>query len=159
MKIGVLSDTHLKGVTADFEGLLRNHFGDVDLLLHAGDMVALPVYEFLMSLKVEAVQGNMDEGKLVGRLPLKKTFTLGGWKIGLIHGWGPAKGLEDRLRPEFEDLHCLVYGHSHQAANHQRDGVLFFNPGTATGAGFFKRPSIGFLYLDPSGIRGEIKEL
>lgn len=159
MKIGVLSDTHLRKVTADFERLCRDHFSDIDLLLHAGDMVALPVYEFLTSHPLEAVQGNMDEGPLVGRLPRKKTLTLEGWKIGLIHGWGPGKGLEDRLLPEFDALDCLVYGHSHQTANHRRQGVLFFNPGTATGAGFFGRPSIGFLYLDKTGIRGEIKEL
>lgn len=159
MKIGVLSDTHLRRVTDDFKRLCREHFGDTDLVLHAGDMVALPVYEFLTSFKVEAVQGNMDEGPLVGRLPTQKTFTFGEWKIGLIHGWGSPKGLEDRLRAQFEDLHCLVYGHSHQAVNCRRDGLLFFNPGTATGAGFFGRSTLGFLYLDESGIRGEIKEL
>ena len=159
MKIGVLSDTHLRQANADLKRLCQVHFADVDVVLHAGDMVDLPVYEFLKSLKVEAVQGNMDEGALRGKLPVKRILELAGKKIGLIHGWGPARGLEERLRPEFEDIDCLVYGHSHRPSNHRSEGVLFFNPGTATGAGFFSRASIGFLYLDDSGIRGEIVEI
>ena len=159
MKIGILSDTHLPRVTPAFKLLVKTHFKDVDLILHAGDMVGLPMYEFLQSLAVEAVQGNMDEGNLKAILPAKKTLTLGGVKIGLIHGWGPAHGLEGRLRPEFEPIDCLVYGHSHHPANHRSDGVLFFNPGSASGIGFFGKPTIGFLQVDASGIQGEILEI
>jgi putative phosphoesterase len=158
MKIGILSDTHLTRVTTELTRLLQTHFTDVDLILHAGDMVDLSVYEFLQSLKVEAVQGNMDAGNLKAILPKKKTFALGGLKIGLIHGWGPAGGLEDRLRPEFPDIDCLVYGHSHKPANHWSDGILFFNPGAASGIGFFGKPTIGFLHIDDSVLKGEILE-
>ncbi len=158
MKIGVLSDTHLTRVTPGLKKLLTNHLKDVDLLLHAGDMVSLPVYEFLKEQAVEAVQGNMDEWNLKDILPVKKTLSLGGYKIGLIHGWGPAGGLESRLGPEFSDIDCLVYGHSHTPANHWSDGVLFFNPGSASGIGFFRKPTIGILHID-SDIRGEIVEV
>ena len=70
MKIGILSDTHLTRVTPEFKQLVKTHFKDVDLILHAGDMVGLPIYEFLQSLTVEAVQGNMDEGNLRRILPI-----------------------------------------------------------------------------------------
>jgi len=159
MKIGVLSDTHLTRLTPEFKLLLKTHFTDVDLILHAGDIVDLPVYEFLHSLAVEAVQGNMDSRNLKAILPVKKIFTLGGFKIGLIHGWGPAGGLEDRLRPEFSGIDCLVYGHSHKPANHWSDGILFFNPGSASGIGFFGKPTIGLIYIDDSGLKGEILEI
>jgi putative phosphoesterase len=159
MKIGILSDTHLTRVTPAFKHLIKTHFGDADLILHAGDMVGLPVYEFLRSLPVEAVQGNMDEGKLRGLLPGKKILNFGGVKIGLIHGWGSAHGLEGRLLPEFDHIDCLVYGHSHQPANHRSDGVLFFNPGSASGIGFFGKPTIGFIHIDNSEIKGEILEI
>lgn len=159
MKIGVLSDTHLTRVTPELKRLFQTHFADVDLILHAGDMVDLPIYEFLKSYKVEAVQGNMDTGNLKAILPVKKTFTFGGFKIGLIHGWGPAGGLEDRLRPEFSDINCLVYGHSHKPANHWSDGVLFFNPGSASGIGFFGKPTVGFIHIDNAGLKGEIIEI
>ena len=159
MKIGVLSDTHLTRVTPELKRLLEKHFKDVDLILHAGDMVELPVYEFLKSYKVEAVQGNMDTGNLKAVLPVKKTFTFGRFQIGLIHGWGPAGGLEEKLRPEFSGIHCLVYGHSHKPANHWSDGILFFNPGSASGIGFFGKPTIGFIHIDDLEIKGEILEI
>ncbi|MBA4393815.1 MAG: YfcE family phosphodiesterase [Desulfobacca sp.] len=158
MKIGVLSDTHLTRVTPELKKLLETYFKDVDLLLHAGDMVSLQVYEFLQEKKVEAVQGNMDDWNLKDLLPVKKTLSLGGHKIGLIHGWGPAGGLEGRLAPEFSDLDCLVYGHSHRPANHWSEGVLFFNPGSASGIGFSRKPTIGILHID-SGLKGEILEI
>ncbi len=161
MKIGVLSDTHLHRVTPDFRKLCQNRLGDVDLILHAGDMVELEVYDFLASLKprVEAVQGNMDEGKLRGRLPMKKVLNLEGLRIGLIHGWGPAAGLEERLRPEFEEIDCLVFGHSHKAAHYRQGGILFFNPGSASGKGFWGKPTLGYLHLKDSKIEAEIVEL
>jgi len=159
MKIGVLSDTHLTGVTPEFKRLVESHFQDVDLILHAGDMVGLPVYDYLKDRPLEAVQGNMDQGNLRGLLPGKKTLTLSGKKIGLIHGWGSGQGLEGRLLPEFDRIDCLVYGHSHNPVNHWSDGVLFFNPGSASGIGFFRKPTIGFLHIDDSGIKGEIVEI
>jgi uncharacterized protein len=159
MKIGILSDTHLTRVTPAFKQLVKTHFKDVDLILHAGDMVSLPIYEFLQSRAVEAVQGNMDEGNLKAILPAKRTLTFDGVKIGLIHGWGPAHGLESRLLPEFESIDCLVYGHSHNPANHHSNEILFFNPGSASGIGFFGKPTIGFLYINASEIKGEILEV
>lgn len=158
MKIGVLSDTHLTRVTPALVTILETHLKAVDLILHAGDMVGLPVYTFLQDRPIEAVQGNMDEWDLKERLPLKKKLSLGGFQIGLIHGWGPAGGLEGRLRPEFSQIDCLVYGHSHKPANHWSDGVLYFNPGSALGIGFFQKPTIGILHID-SGIKGEILEI
>ena len=159
MKIGILSDTHLTRVTPEFKHLVKTHFADVDLILHAGDMVGLAVYDFLKSRPLEAVQGNMDQGELRGVLPVKKTLNLGRYKVGLMHGWGPGHGLEGRLLPEFGNIDCLVHGHSHQPTNHHTDGVLFFNPGSASGIGFFGKPTIGFLHIDDSGITGEILEL
>jgi len=158
MKIGVLSDTHLTRVTPDLKKLLQTHLEDVDLILHAGDMVSLAVYEFLQGKPVEAVQGNMDDWNLKALLPDKKTITLEGVTIGLIHGWGPAGGLEGRIIPAFSHVDCLVYGHSHTPANHWSDGVLFFNPGSASGIGFSRKPTIGILHID-GGLKGEIIEI
>ncbi len=158
MKIGVLSDTHLTQVTPWLKRMLKTTLKDVDLILHAGDMVSLSVYEFLQERAVEAVQGNMDEGNLKALLPAKKTLSLGGYQIGLIHGWGPAGELEDRIRPEFDRIDCLVFGHSHKPANYRSDGVLFFNPGSASGMGFFRKPTIGIIHIN-SGLKGEILEI
>ena len=80
MKIGVLSDTHLTRVTPALEKIVGEYFQDVDLLIHAGDMVGLSVYRFLTALPLEAVQGNMDEFPLREELPYKKTLPWGAFK-------------------------------------------------------------------------------
>ena len=156
MKIGVLSDTHLTRVTPALEKIVEDYFQDVDLLIHAGDMVGLSVYRFLTTFPLEAVQGNMDEFPLRSELPYKKTLHLGGFRIGLLHGWGSALGLEERVRREFPDADAIVYGHSHIPANHWSGGQFFFNPGSASGSG--RRPTVGLLQLAPQ-LTGEIIEL
>lgn len=156
MKIGVLSDTHLTRVTQDLERLVEAHFREVDLVIHAGDMVGLPVYRYLQHLPLEAVTGNMDEAALRDELPGKKTLTVGAVTIGLMHGWGSPVGLEERLRREFSGVDIIVYGHSHLPVNHRSGGILFFNPGSASG--FRHEPTIGLLHLE-DGIRGEIIKL
>jgi len=76
--------------------------------------------------------------------------------VGLIHGWGPAEGLEDRILSVFSDVDIIVYGHSHVPANHIREGILLFNPGTATGYSATGEHSIGILRLEKEEARGEI---
>ena len=156
MKIGVLSDTHLTRVTPVLECILDQFFHDADLLIHAGDMVSLPVYRFLQQRPIEAVQGNMDEWALREELPEKKTLTLENFRVGIMHGWGAPRGLEERLLREFPDVNVLIYGHSHLAANHWSDGVLFFNPGSVSG--YRGKPSVGILHVT-ADLRGEIIEL
>jgi hypothetical protein len=64
-------------------------------------------------------------------------------------------GLEERIWGEFQNVDVIVYGHSHHNANHLRDNVLLFNPGTATGYSSSGTHSIGILELDQR-IRGKI---
>lgn len=156
MKIGVLSDTHLTRVTPALERILEEQVREVDLLIHAGDIVSLPVYRFLQQRPIEAVQGNMDELALRRELPEKKNLTLENFKIGLMHGWGSPMGLEERLKREFPGVDAIIYGHSHIPAHHWSDGIFFFNPGSVSG--YRGKPSIGILHLD-ADIRGEIIEL
>ena len=46
MKIGVLSDTHLTKVTEEFSSILGALFRDVEIIIHAGDIVSREVYEY-----------------------------------------------------------------------------------------------------------------
>jgi hypothetical protein len=158
MKIGVVSDTHLSGVTPWLQQMMETYLRGADVILHAGDMVSIEVYRYFQRWPFEAVQGNMDEMSLKQVLPVKKTLSLGGFQIGLIHGWGSPWGLENRLRTEFSDIHCLVYGHSHVAANHWVDGVLFFNPGSASRTGFGHQASFGIIQVNDH-LQGEIVKL
>ncbi|PLX83365.1 MAG: YfcE family phosphodiesterase [Desulfuromonas sp.] len=158
IKIGVLSDTHLKdrkeGV-AFLARLAERFLADVDMVFHAGDLVDPNVLGAFAPLPVHAVQGNMDPPGY--GLPFKKVISVGGARIGLIHGWGAADTLEERVMGEFlgEDLDCLVYGHSHQSTCRRLGSLLLFNPGSPTdrrGAPFH---SVGVLEVD-QGVSGRI---
>jgi putative phosphoesterase len=155
MKVGVLSDTHLRQVSKEFREAFEEFLSEVDMILHAGDFVSAEVVEFLGRKNFHGVYGNMDPIEVKERLPDKKVIELGPYRIGLTHGWGPSHGLEARIWSEFQNVDVIVYGHSHRAANHMKNGVLFFNPGTATGFTYSGIHSVGILELDDT-IRGEI---
>ncbi len=155
MKIGVLSDTHLRRVSREFREIYDRYLFDKDVIMHAGDFVSTRVIDFLSSKSFHGVRGNMDTSEITRLLPGKKVIKLGPYRLGLIHGWGPSSGLEDRIWPEFEGVDVIVYGHSHHTANYVRDGVLLFNPGTATGFSSSGIHTIGVLELDDT-IHGEI---
>jgi putative phosphoesterase len=91
-------------------------------------------------------------------LPLRRVVEFAGVRIGLIHGWGPPAGLVLRLRREFADLSvdCLVFGHSHVPLCQQEDGLLLFNPGSATDRRGQPHCSIGLLEVEDGAIRGRI---
>jgi putative phosphoesterase len=156
MKIGVISDTHLNAPNASLEKVVKDYFKDTDLILHAGDIHSLGVLDAFKGKKFHAVAGNRDRPEVKEKFPAKALITVNGVRIGLTHGWGPPFRLEKRVVSLFEGIHCLVFGHSHRAVNHFRNGILFFNPGAFTGGIFsFWRPSIGLLTIN-QGIRGEI---
>ncbi len=177
MKVGVVSDTHLASgglrkfaskmiqrVSEDLEAfyqLLEPHFQDVSAVIHAGDLVDLAVLEVLKRFgEVYAVAGNMDPAEVRKVLPEKRIVELGGFKIGIIHGWGAPDGLSQRVREQFpgEKLDCIVFGHSHRPYDRVEQGILMFNPGSPTDRRFAPRRTIGILHLEDK-IWGEHIEL
>lgn len=157
-KIGVLSDTHLTAPDEGIQALARTHFAETDLILHAGDLVDVSVLSAFAGREVRAVCGNMDGPRVRQVLPEQLILEISGLKIGLIHGWGSPNGLERRIAQRFTDVDCIVYGHTHYPANRIVNGVLFFNPGSATDRRFAKSRSVGLLEVD-SGITGTIIDL
>ena len=145
MKIGVLSDTHLKGVPEQLGESITHHFRDVDMVLHAGDVVESTVLDYFSDRDVRAVAGNMDSWLLKEINPVKMVIPVENFKVGLIHGWGSPVGIEDRIRREFDTIDVLVYGHTHNPTSHIRNGVLFFNPGSPTCKRFAAHNTIGIL--------------
>ena len=147
VKIGVLSDTHAAEYSEELARIAELHFNNVELILHAGDMVDLSVLDALHPKKVEAVAGNMDSQGVRNKYPVKQVVSVGGFRIGLIHGWGSPRGIEERIRQEFADVDCIVYGHTHAAACHESNGILFFNPGSAMEKRYTKSNSVGILEI------------
>jgi putative phosphoesterase len=148
VKIAVLSDTHLPGVTKELQAIYDMYLRDKDVILHAGDIVSADVIDFLNAGEFHGVRGNMDPFEVKQRLPDKKVLEIGPYRIGLIHGWGPSGGLEERITPSFQNVDVIVYGHSHHAVKHVKEGTLLFNPGTATGFSFSSTHTIGILELN-----------
>ena len=156
MKIGVISDTHISKPTKKLEQLASDLFADVDMILHAGDLISLEILDAFMDKKVIAVCGNMDYRDVSARLAATEIIRVQNYRIGLTHGWGAKDGLEERIIQSFDNVDAIVYGHSHVAVNHIKDGILMFNPGAFSGSfPSGKNPSVGLLYVDTE-IKGTI---
>jgi len=158
MRIGVLSDTHLHRVSRDLREIMDHHLSQVDVLFHVGDYTSPVVMEFLSSKNFHGVHGNMDPVGIRAVLPEKKIVELGGFRFGLIHGWGSSAGLEEKVLGQFTDVDVIVYGHSHKPMNDVVQGVLLFNPGTASGYSSYGVHSIGILECGDT-VKGEIIDL
>ncbi|MGE5808312.1 MAG: metallophosphoesterase family protein [Nitrospirota bacterium] len=133
MIVGVLSDTHIPSAVQSLPPVIFDIFKDVELILHAGDIVGLSVLDELRALApVVAVAGNMDEPEVHARLPQKKIMTLGRYRVGLTHGKYKIDIQREMIRKEFDAVDLIVYGHSHTPFWGQVDGVYFLNPGSPT---------------------------
>lgn len=171
MKVGLISDTHMS--SGKMPQPIMDAFQGVDLILHAGDVVTLPILRHLEAIApVTAVQGNMDMPGVRLNLPVKTVIEAEGHQIGLIHGHGvphpnqvlasplDLPAMHDYLLSEFQDekVDCVVYGHTHQAHLESYQGVLIINPGSAT-RGRGGQATVGTLTVDRNGIQGEIIQL
>jgi hypothetical protein len=155
MKIGVLSDTHLKTMSSELGEILIKHLSGADIILHAGDVVETEVLDIFKSQELCLVAGNMDSTAIKQNNPWKRVIPLGRFKIGLIHGWGSPAFIEQRIQREFEEVDCIVFGHTHNPCNRKIGKTLFFNPGSPTDKRFAKANSIGILTIE-NGLSGEI---
>ncbi len=162
VKIGVISDTHfLEPKKARLPKKVLDVFKHVDAIFHAGDVIYPEILEQLSKLaKVYAVRGNMDIGRPTASLPEKLIETVEGVKIGIIHGWGPPHGIKDRIRAKMpSDVRCIVFGHTHSPEIEEKDGILFFNPGSATDKIYTLYNSVGILTIESGQIKGEIIQI
>jgi len=149
VKIGVISDTHLEEPTPLLEDTVRRYFQDVDMIIHAGDLVTLHILDAFKDKKVVAVTGNNDGPEVKRILPAKQIIKAGDFRIGVIHGWGWPMGMGRKVSRELEGVDCIVYGHSHWPASYHRDGILYFNPGAfSSGLPLPGRRTIGILTID-----------
>jgi len=132
MKLGVISDTHLRSF-AEIPQALIKVLSQVDLIVHAGDIVTADVIRGLERLApVKAVHGNMDLPELWSSLPDKEMLEISGKKLGIVHGSGSAVMIEQRILSHFPDADAIIFGHTHEPMNKVIDGVLLFNPGRAS---------------------------
>jgi len=135
IRIGVISDSHFTSLAEGlefFEQLLDDVFANVELILHAGDIVHPDLLASVTSCPILAVRGNCDVA--APDLPMQRIVARGGFRIGMTHGWGPLTDLERRVRSAFtgEELDVLIYGHSHFPVCRREGSLLIVNPGSPT---------------------------
>jgi putative phosphoesterase len=156
MKVGVISDTHVPAVVKELPSAIFDIFKDVELILHAGDLVELSVlYELKAIAPVEAVAGNMDGIEIQKTLPAKKIVEIGRFRVGLIHGQGKVEGQMERIRREFDAVDLIVFGHSHTPFWGRVGDVLFLNPGSPTDKRWAPYNSVAILEVGDN-MRAEI---
>jgi putative phosphoesterase len=130
VKVGILSDTHLDRLTDNFKSVVETVFSDADMIIHAGDMTGIEVYEYLSKWNLKAVSGNMDSQELRAILPEKRIEEIEGRQIGIIHGRGSPYGLEMFVYNQFRGMDIVIFGHSHVPLHTIRGETIMFNPGS-----------------------------
>ncbi len=150
IRIGVISDTH-RLLRPQAEVALKG----VDHIVHAGDIGSPMVLEGLRRIApVTAVRGNVDAWAGKEPIPCDKILTFGPVRLYVIHN------LDDmESNPNEEGFAAVIFGHSHQPENEVRDGVLYFNPGSAGPRRFRLPVALGTLTIQGRSVSGEICNL
>ena len=145
--VGVISDTHGL-LRPEAVGTLRGS----DYIIHAGDVGDAEILKQLNAIApVTAVRGNVDREPWARKLPETQVLEAGGISIYILHSVADLD-----LKPEAAGFAAVVSGHSHIPKQEVRNGVLYFNPGSA-GPRRFKLPvSVGRLVIQGGRVRGEI---
>lgn len=156
-RIGIISDTHVPHF--NFPDAVWILFDGVDLIIHAGDLSTLSVLSQLETIApVVAVQGNVERKEVIHTLPIKREVVVGHCRIGVVHILGDSKYYERTAHREFPNAHVVVFGHSHTPYNQEHNGLLLFNPGSATDRRRQPTCSIGILSINDEAlsVQGEI---
>jgi uncharacterized protein len=147
--IGVISDTH---------GLLRPEaiatLRGSEHIIHAGDVGKPEILDQLRAIApVTAVRGNVDTDVWARKLQETEVVEIGGISIYVLHDLA----LLD-LKPEAAGFDVVISGHSHVPKQETRNGVLYFNPGSA-GPRRFKLPiTVGRLIVEREVVQREVEQ-
>jgi uncharacterized protein len=123
-------------------------------IIHAGDVGAPEILEQLTAIApVTAVRGNVDTAAWARKLPETEVIEIGGISIYVLHDLAQLD-----LKPEAAGFRVVISGHSHVPKQETRNGVLYFNPGSA-GPRRFKLPvTIGRLIFEKKIVEKKIIE-
>ena len=149
-RVGLISDTH---------GLLRPEarafLRGSDFIIHAGDIGDAGVLEELSGIApLTAVRGNNDTGPWAKDLAASEVLRVQKVSIYVLHDLGQLE-----LDPVAAGFRVVVCGHSHRPSIHERDGVLYVNPGSS-GPRRFKLPiSVGELEVSGRSVKAKLAEL
>jgi putative phosphoesterase len=150
MRVGIISDTH---------GLLRPEaetaLRGVQLIVHAGDVGSPEILPRLKAIApVFAVRGNIDTEPWAKELPLTTVVETGGVSFYVLHN---LRDLD--LKPEASRFDFVISGHTHQAEQAERNGVMYLNPGSAGPKRFHLPVTLALLDLSSKPWRADVVRL
>jgi uncharacterized protein len=124
-------------------------------IIHVGDIGSPEILPTLSAIApVTAIRGNIDKAPWSRKLPETEVLEVGGVSIYILHDLAKLD-----LNPKAAGLEVVVSGHTHVPRQETRDGVLYFNPGSA-GPRRFKLPvSIGRLIVENGRVQSELLTL
>jgi uncharacterized protein len=148
--IGVISDTH---------GLLRPEvlaaLRGSDYIIHAGDIGDPAILKRLVEIApVTAIRGNVDRDAWARKVPATNVLEVGEVSIYVLHNLNQLD-----LKPESAGFQVVVSGHTHVAKFETKNGVLYFNPGSAGPRRFRLPVTVGRLHVKDGKASAEIIEI
>lgn len=147
------------GVIADTHGLLRAEavvaLRGCNYIIHAGDVGDPEILARLEAIApVTAVRGNIDKQAWARNLPATEVLEVEGLSIYILHDINQLD-----LRPETAGFSAVISAHSHAPHQEMKNGVLYFNPGSAGPRRFNLPVSVGRLVVGAREITAEIVDL
>lgn len=111
--------------------------------MHAGDIGKAGVLDELRQIApVVAVRGNVDKGSWAEGLPEHEMFEHRGRIFYVLHDLNTLD-----LDPVAAGIEVVIAGHSHKPRNEYKNGVLYFNPGSAGPRRFHLPVGVGCVRL------------
>jgi len=124
-------------------------------IIHAGDVGDPEILDELKTIApLTAVRGNVDREAWARKLPQTEAIELDGVSIYVLHDLGVLD-----LKPAAAGFRVVISGHSHVPRQETRDGVLYFNPGSAGPRRFRLPVTVGRLVVESGEVRAEIVTL
>jgi uncharacterized protein len=126
-----------------------------DFIIHAGDIGDPAILQALEKIApVTAIRGNIDREPWARELPAVNVLDVPELSIYVLHNLSQLD-----LKPEAAGFAAVICGHSHVPKQEVKNGVFYFNPGSA-GPRRFRLPiSLGRLKIAGKEISAEIIEL
>jgi putative phosphoesterase len=122
-----------------------------DRILHAGDVGDPAILDRLRDIApVTAIRGNIDRESWAAALPASDLIEIDGVSIYMLHDLAQMD-----LKPEAAGIRVVIYGHTHQPKSEHKNGVLYFNPGSAGPRRFRLPVTIGKLTIEKGNVAAE----
>jgi putative phosphoesterase len=135
VRLLLIADTHVPARARDLPARVWEEVATADVVIHAGDWMALELLDKLesRSARLVACWGNNDGPELRARLPERADVTLAGVRFTVVHETGAASGREARMSRLYPETEVLIFGHSHIPWDTTtQTGLRLLNPGSPT---------------------------